>query len=292
MVGRIPTYIVYDNVTQCVGHHIRGEGAPGLWNIAFRLAADNPAEAERVMNMAPEQPGKSWFPPAIAWKMAQNDPARARRLVDESQRDRDEPQDYLSLALGLKTCDPAAADEAFRKAMEGIDRLMKEGAEYSAMQGIRGVWLPLVEQIDPSLVPEIFWRAVATRPPIGNPRSLFDESPSKLVMLLGRYDREVAAAVFEPVRAQMEQADNEDLAAVANPLQGWPTPFLGWSIFDPRAAVARLEQVPATAGISARAVFNSRVQVAQILGLSYKDRWRRIWTDYTDMRFLLERDIQ
>ena len=52
-------------------------------------------------------------------------------------------------------------------------------------------------------------------------------------MLLGWYDREVAAAVFEPVRAQMEQADNEDLAAVANPLQGWPTPFLGWSIFDP-----------------------------------------------------------
>ena len=333
MVGRIPTYIVYDNVTQCVGHQIRGEGAPGLWNIAFRLAADNPAEAERVMNMAPEQPGKSWFPPAIAWKMAQNDPARARRLVDESQRDRDEPQDYLSLALGLKTCDPAAADEAFRKAitlapkklirtrrasegsasepslarrvsmckdaklscrgnMEGMDRLMKEGAEYSAMQGIRGVWLPLVEQIDSALVPEIFWRAVATRPPIGNPRSLFDESPSKLAMLLGWYDREVAAAVFEPVRAQMEQADNEDLAAVANPLQGWPTPFLGWSIFDPRAAVARLEQVPATAAISARAVFNSRVQVAQILGLSYKDRWRRIWTDYTDMRFLLERDIQ
>ena len=155
----------------------RGEGAPGLWNIALRLAVDNPAKLS-VLKLAQEL--ESWLPPAIAWKMAQ----------------------------------------------------------------------------------------------------------------MGWYDREVAAAVFEPVRAQMEQADNEDLAAVANPLQGRLTPFLGWSIFDPRAAVARLEQVPATAGISARAVFNSRVQVAQILGLSYKDRWRRIWTDYTDMRFLLERDIQ
>jgi len=224
--------------------------------------------------------------------MAQTDPARARRLVDESQRDRDEPQDYLSLALGSKMRDPAAADEAFWKAMEGIDRLMKEGAEYSAMQGIRGVWLPLVEQIDPALVPELFWRAIAARPPIGNPRSLFDESPSQLVMLLGWYDREVAAAVFEPVRAQIEQTDDQDLAGLANPLQGWPTPFLGWSIIDPRAAVARLEQVPATAGISTSAFVNSRVQVAQILGLSYEYRWRRIWTDHTDMRFLFERDIR
>ncbi len=36
----------------------------------------------------------------------------------------------------------------------------------------------------------------------------------------------------------------------------------------------------------------SRERVAELLGLSYEDRWRRIWTDYTDMRYLLERDIQ
>jgi hypothetical protein len=35
-------------------------------NVAFRLAADNPADAERVLKMPREQPGKSWFPPAIA----------------------------------------------------------------------------------------------------------------------------------------------------------------------------------------------------------------------------------
>jgi hypothetical protein len=140
--------------------------------------------------------------------MAAADPARARRLVDEAQRYEDHPQTYFFLALGLKARDPTAADEAFQKAMEGIDRLMKEGAEYSAMQGDRGVLLPLVEQIDPALVPELFWRAIATRPPIGNPRSLRELSLGRLIVLLGWYDREVAAVLFEPVRALMEQTDD------------------------------------------------------------------------------------
>ena len=119
--------------------------------------------------------------------MATVDPARARRLVDESQRNFDHPQTYLFLALGLKSRDPAAARQAFQTAMQGIDRLMKEGAEYSNMLGPRQILLPMVEQIDPALVPEYFWRIVATRPSVGDPRSVSEfirslvGSPSGLV---------------------------------------------------------------------------------------------------------------
>jgi len=254
------------------------------WNIALRVAAENPAEAERVLRLVPQEPGKRWLPPSIAWRMAQADPARARRLVDEAQRYDDNPQTYLFLALGLKARNPAAADEAFWKAIQGIDRLMKEGAEYSSVQGIRGVLLPLVEQIDPALVPELFWRAVATRPPIGNPHWVFDDSPSNLVLLLGWYDREVAAALFEPVRALLDKTDNGELA-------GFSRPLLGWSFFDPRAAAARLEQVPSDTGLPTGAK-DARQGVGEILGLSFEDRWRRVWTDSTDMRLLLERDIR
>ena len=105
--------------------------------MAIGLAADNPAEAERVLRLVPQEEGRSWLHPAIAWKMAMSDPARARRLVDESQRYYDSPQSYLYLACGLKGHDPAAADEAFWKGIQGIDRLLEEGAEYLAMQ-IRG----------------------------------------------------------------------------------------------------------------------------------------------------------
>ncbi len=152
------------------------------------------------------------------------------------------------------------------------------------MQGGFGAVLPLVEQIDPTLVPEIFLRVIATRPPIGNPRSLHDESPSRLVMLLGWYDREVAAALFEPVRALMEQTDEGELAKSTDG-------FLSWSIFDPRAAVARLEQMRATTGPETSAIFAIRGTVGEMLGLSFEDRWRRVWSGHSGLRFLLERDV-
>ena len=44
--------------------------------IAFHLAADNPAEAERVLRQVPQEAGKEWFPPIMALKMAAIDPAR------------------------------------------------------------------------------------------------------------------------------------------------------------------------------------------------------------------------
>lgn len=66
-----------------------------------------------------------------------------------------------------------SAERAFWKAVEGIDRQLEEGVEFSFTLGPSWVLLPLVEQIDPTLVPGLFWRAVAARPPIGNPRTLY-----------------------------------------------------------------------------------------------------------------------
>ena len=94
--------------------------------------------------------------------------------------------------------------------------------------------MPIVERIDPALVPEVFWRDVSSRLPVGNPRMLEDYSPSQLITRLAWYDREVAAALFEPSRLAMDSA-GDDLAACEHE-------FLAWSLFDPRAAVARLEK--------------------------------------------------
>jgi hypothetical protein len=261
----------------------RNSKARAYWNIVLRLADENPAEAQRVLRMIPQKPGSSWLPPAVAWKMAQADPDRARRLVEEAQHSEDDPQMFLFLALGLKAREPSAAEQVFWKGIAGIDRLMKEGIEYSAMRAYSGVVLPVVEQLDPALVAELFWRAVATRPPVGNPAMLFDELPINLTILLSFYDREVAAAILEPVRAQIDQTDDEELA-------GWGNQFLAWSLFDPRAAVARMEQIPIPKNL--QTVNIARERAAQILGLPYEDRWRTIHSQYTDMRSMLERDIR
>ena len=103
----------------------------------------------------------------------------------------------------------------------------------------REVVLPLVEQLDPALVPEYFWRIVAARSPVGDPRSGTAFVPAALTLLLASYDREAAAVVFEPVRAWLEHADERELARPVVPIA-----FQAWSVFDPRTAVATLGQLP------------------------------------------------
>jgi hypothetical protein len=102
-------------------------------------------------------------------------------------------------------------------------------------------------------------------------------------MLLGWYDREVAAALFEPARTLMEQTEDRELSR-------WQLEFLSWSIFYPRAAAARLEKVPVSTELTSGNV--ARERVAEMLGLSHEDRRRRIWSLYTEMSALLERDFR
>ncbi len=246
--------------------------------IVFGLAAVDPAEAERVLRIIPADATRDWFPPMIAWRMAAAEPVRARRLTDLSQRYFDHPQTYLFLAHGMKSLDRAGAVEAFHTAMQGIDRLMKDGAEYSLMLESRHVLLPMVEQIDAALVPEYFWRVVASRPSIGDPCAVNEASLSELVMLLAWYDRDVAEVVFERVRDQIERTDAAALARSANE-------FLSWSIFDPPAAVARLERVPVNLKRDLDAD-SARERVSEILRLPHEARWRAIWNEVTAMREL------
>ncbi len=229
--------------------------------------------------------------PTIAWRMAVRDPARARRLADESQRYDDSPQTCLYLACGLKKRDPAAAEAAFWK---GIGRI-EEGTDYlnltmqywgRVVSSGPGELLPVVEQIDPTLVPEVFWRALTARLPIDDPRSLNDRSLSQLVLLLAWYDRAAAEAVFETDRAIRERTDDRDLASMRSQ-------FLSWLLLDPRAAVAGIEQLRATPDLDAKAILDLRENLGLRLGRSYEDLWRSIWAGYGygHMKDPLEWDI-
>jgi len=89
---------------------------------------------------------------------------------------------------------------------------------------------------------------------------------------LAWYDREAAAALFEPSRARKEHTEDRELAT-------WSNEFLASSFVDLRAAVARLEKVPASSdpGRDANA---ARTFVATFLGLPHEARWRKIWSDW------------
>lgn len=254
-------------------------------DMAFHLAAENPAEAERLLRLIPQVPGRQWLHPAIAWKMAATDPARTRRLVDESQHYDDDPEAYLFLAYGLNARDPGAAIEAFWKAIAGIESRMKEGSNDPAVRRFSWILLPLVEQIDPALVPEIFWRGLAIRPSLmGDLRFSDTWTLSRLSGLLSWYDREVAVALFKPVGALLEQADDSELEELRSVI-------LDWSMIDPRAAVARIERVPLTEQLNRFSDF-ARLDVGQSLATPTKSLHSEVWhRATTDIRALSGHDI-
>ncbi len=155
------------------------------------------------------------------------------------------------------------------RSCEPIDGLMQERPEQ--LQGFRaGSLLHVVERIDPALVPEVFWRYVAARPPFANPRTIRTYSPSELIQHVAWYDRDVAAALFEPSRDRIAHTEDRELAT-------WSLEFVAWASFDPRGAVARLEKLPVGPDVSPN---EARIRVASVLGLSHEQRLRTMWPEW------------
>jgi hypothetical protein len=241
-----------------------------VYSIALRLVERDAAEAERLWKAAK---GSRLVPmdPTLCWKMATVDPARARRIIEELPgRVEFDPDHFLFIALGAKTRDKSASRQAFQTGLQGIDRLLQEHPE--RYQHTAGTLLPIVERIDPALVPEVFWRDVASRLPVGNPRSLGAYSPGYLITRLAWYDRDVAAALHAPRQIRLDQSADNDLAAAS-------VDFQAWSLFDPRAAVAWLEKLPVDTKVH-RASMMGRLAVAASLARSHEERWRKIWDDW------------
>ncbi len=252
-----------------------------LGGIAFRLIDQNPAEAERVWN---QTKGKSRLvpqDPTLCWKMAAVDPARARRVVEGLGTTQFSPHDYFFLALGTKVRDEPFSRECFQIAVRGIGQLSQDSPE--RYQHFAGMLLPIVERIDPALVPEVFWLDVASRLPVGNPRTLSNYSPSYLVMHLAWYDRDVAAALLEPSLVRFKSAGSDGDAPSSYD-------YRVWSLFDPRAAVARLEKLPIDPRLANNAI-HTRLAVARSLAQDREERWRKIWDDWDIVLGGLERDF-
>ena len=105
----------------------------------------------------------------ICQRMAPVDPPRAQRLAMTAQGDEFRVKVLMFLALGQKEKDRNAAIATFRHGLRLLDRPAELGEDGMRSWEIPGLAL-IAEQIDPALVPEIFWRALAARSPCGDPR--------------------------------------------------------------------------------------------------------------------------
>ena len=167
---------------------------------------------------------------------------RAKRCLENIPDIQSRPALYLFLALGSKARDESASRQAFQTAL-ARDRSAASGTSgtISAQCGdaladrrVDRPWLSC---------PRSSARDVSSRLPAGNPRQLQNGSPAYLILNLARYDRDVAGALFESSGARMSPPGDDVTAPSPDGSEDWLW-FWSWSIFDPRAAVARLETLP------------------------------------------------
>jgi hypothetical protein len=180
-------------------------------NLAHKLGGVNPAEAERVLDLIDKRDAKQGgsqrdrYVVRVCHRMAPVDLPRARKLAAGIKDAQDKARALGVMAQALARSKPKEARVLLDEAFEVLAKRVASGQDrfnglWSAPV-IGGLLLPAAEQIDPTLVPELFWRALSLRRP-QRPRApdaggLPAGEGGALALILARYDRGVAMALVE-----------------------------------------------------------------------------------------------
>ena len=217
--------------------------------IAKRIAAINPAEARRIIGMIQEQQRRPARRDACL-RLAAKDLPAARTLAAE---DHDPMVEALLPAIAARARAGTDPDGARTLLLESVERLGKlddgtTGRPSPAVALAR--LLPLATRIDPDRAPGYFWLALSRRPPLSAQPEPMPVLPgvrqhylnlAELAVLVARYDRAAAEAVFKPVADRLVGMVDEHWGLGAE----GPAIFGAAGAFDARVARALLDSLPA-----------------------------------------------
>ena len=147
--------------------------------------------------------GDSRSPSGSAGGWRETIPRRARRIAATLPDAVERAYAWAFLADGLATTDHEAAQSSLDQALREIDSIDPRDSARAAEVNPAVSILPIVERVAPERLAEVFWRAIALYRDVDDPRIDFGEDVPQAseVLLLARYDREVAATLFEPIAA-------------------------------------------------------------------------------------------
>jgi hypothetical protein len=260
-----------------------------LAEVAVQIATDHPTEAEQIFNLREdggEQDIIVFAELRLCRRLARVDPPRARRVAVSLIGAGTRACAWASVAVGLAEKDKAGASEAIDRAIEEIDRLRESGPSIEPIPIVNGVRLmpptnpaalilPAVERIAPERLADVFWRAVALHPRIETDREdlLQTSYIGHECTLLARYDRNIAAVLFEPMGSYLQApAARQASLAFVN------TAIMAHGCIDPRAAVALIESLtPLGALDGSNPARTARLSLAKMLGQTPEVRWMERW---------------
>ena len=245
-------------------------------NIAHELGGRDPAGSERVLAMVKDRRQRDLYTVRVVYRMAPLDLARARRLAEAIGDDGLKGFALGLMALRLAETGRASASEELASAYESLQRSSRVGKANSnsiyRITSIAGVLVPVAERVDPGLVDEYLWRALALRPPKLweiNPSGRAAQADILLAMMLARYDRAIARSLVEPL------ARGAGPASVYFSNRG--ELYVAAAVIDPKWAVALVEALPDDPDVKIQSPKNSaRLAVANVLGRAGDQRSRHL----------------
>ena len=189
--------------------------------------------------------------------MARADLSRARRIAMAQESAGLRAGALIFTAYGLPSSERQSARDLVRQALAEVDQAHDQ---FDLYRPNLAACMPLVESIDPALVPELFWRAVADLAVADDPRVEYGrDDVLRQALLLARYDRQVASALFEPA-ARASTARGTDAGQMI------PNELLLLAVIDPRRAVAAVEAMPEPSNLEIRGANWSRIILSDQLG--------------------------
>ncbi len=216
--------------------------------IAGRIAATNPAEARRLIGMVQED-RRPAARRVACFRMAANDLAAARTLAAE---DHDPMVEALLPAVAAQArsrSDPDGARALLRESVERLGKLGDDMVVRPSPAVALARLLPLAGRIDPDRAQDDFWLAISRRPPLS---TLPESTPmmnevrehylelAELAVLVARYGRAAAEAVFAPVADRLVGMNDEHWGLGSE----GPALFQAAGAFNARVARILLEALP------------------------------------------------
>ena len=256
-----------------------------IGNLAARIAATNPAEAERLITKIRGLERSHGLTLRTCQNMARADLPRARRIALDQKSARARADALIFAAYGLPPSQRPAARDLVRQALAELVR----GNDPSDMPRLYLITadMPLVESIDPGLVPELFShvQSPTCRLPMIRAVEYGRDDGLRQALLLARYDRQVAAALYEPA-ARASAARGTDAGQMI------PLEVMLLAVLDPLRAVAAVEAMPEPANLETTGPNWSRIILSDQLGRDDEMLWSHIW-QFSGLGGVLDRrDVQ
>lgn len=254
-------------------------------DLATKLAAQDPAESERIWNLAAKRDLPDSIAPAardfgsimpVCYRMAPVDMERTRRIAHSATDPVWKAYGLIAAAYALMKKQPTTSRELAVEALACLsppnEKTLSTVGYWFHPSTVVTWTIPVLEQVAPELTRETLWRAVSYRESLPTVEWLDDQAElanCSLAMMIARYDRAVARVILEGVISRCPPP--------AFPVVGDDVGSMlvrAATLVDPEWAVSLIERLPEPpeARIT-HAKNNARLQVAVMLGPAGNERW-------------------